>query len=465
MSFNIKTNCLFTPEANVKRFMSFSESFLRKIIPDSIYGLVMETVWVVIIKVLKVFTSLLLSIYLGRILGSEGLGLVDLSVTILQLLAFFLGSGLSMYIVKEAAILFGENKHKMITSLLRRATMLVIVFAVPLVVLGLLYKESISIFFFDNDSFSEPLFYTLIALVPQGLILIYAGALNGIGKIWLSQLVQDALKVFFVVGLLLVILGLNGVPNLEIVLVAYSSAAFVTLLVAIILLRSQLFNSTVSFKSTRIILISSLPFLLFSATSMLTGSIDVLMLGWLGSSADVGIYSAGSKIALASNFFLTAAIASYGPQVSVDYAQKRYEKIANDYTRIALILGGIGFAFMIVFTVFGKSILNFWGPDFIEGYDTLVILSIGQFSNLWTGVTVVLLAFTGHQILMSRIALVTLMVNVILNYFLIQSMSVTGAAIATAISMVISNILILFAINRKTKVKLSIMGFFGKSNL
>lgn len=444
--------------------MNKATESLLNLFPKSVQELLADTLGVVLIKIAKVVVSLFLSIYLARILGSEGLGLLDLSVTFLQIAAFFIASGLNRFLVKEISVLFLQGNEIQIQNLIRKSSLIAVFLAIPLMLVGVFFGNEISMALFDDHSFSEPLFWAAMALIPHSIILIYAGSLNGLGQIWRSQLILDALK-FMAIGFVIFIVAVFfTTPSLSLVLKIYTGAAYFSAAVGgFFLLRFLKWKKTEG-PNWRSVYKSSLPFLLISATGIFSANIDKLMIGWLDTASQLGVYSASARLALMSNFFLTATIASYAPRVSRDYEAKNYVKVQEEYIRMALLLGLLGLVAVVLFIFLGIPILNLWGAEFELGYWPLVILALGQFTNLLTGATAVLLSFTGHQVWMSRIALITLLANVVLNFILIRKFSITGAAIATSISFVVSNALILSVVNRKTELNITMRSLFLKKN-
>lgn len=81
-----------------------------------------------------------------------------------------------------------------------------------------------------------------------------------------------------------------------------------------------------------------------------------------------------------------------------------------------------------------ECIMKIFGSNYAEGAMALTILSIGQFVNVIAGSVGVLLNMSGHKRVWRNIALLTGVLNVILNITLIPIWGITGVAIATATS-------------------------------
>jgi O-antigen/teichoic acid export membrane protein len=89
-----------------------------------------------------------------------------------------------------------------------------------------------------------------------------------------------------------------------------------------------------------------------------------------------------------------------------------------------------------------KGAMSFFGADFIEkGAPVLIILTVAQFVNCITGGAGFTLTMTGKQNLELINSVTVVLINIVLNYLLIPKYGVSGAAIATTISIISINLL------------------------
>jgi O-antigen/teichoic acid export membrane protein len=117
-------------------------------------------------------------------------------------------------------------------------------------------------------------------------------------------------------------------------------------------------------------------------------------------------------------------------------------------------LAGIGLLSLIVFLSLGKYILNFWGGEFVLGFPILAILAIGQFFNIASGPVAAILIMTNNEKVARNITVFTVLLNLILNYFLINNFGAVGAAIATAFTTILNMLLFAFFVNKRTGLKI-----------
>lgn len=107
---------------------------------------------------------------------------------------------------------------------------------------------------------------------------------------------------------------------------------------------------------------------------------------------------------------------------------------------------------LMVYVFLGELILSFWGDEFIEAYWVLILVSIGQLFNIATGPAGLLLVMCGYQKLQTYISFSTIILNILLNLFLIKFYGIYGAAIATTISLIVENLTKVFFAKKKLNV-------------
>ena len=191
---------------------------------------------------------------------------------------------------------------------------------------------------------------------------------------------------------------------------------------------------------TREWLTVSLPLMLITGLQVLFNQTDIIMLGSLTSSSETGIYAAAARIARLVIFGITAINAAVAPMISELYHSGRINKMQSvmDFSsKILLIFTGI---IVIIFVFFGKTILGLFGPAFSKAWGIMMILVAGQAINSLSGPVAYFLTMTGHQNIAARIVIICAVVNIVLNAMFIPLWGITGAAIATTVSVAAWNI-------------------------
>ena len=100
--------------------------------------------------------------------------------------------------------------------------------------------------------------------------------------------------------------------------------------------------------------------------------------------------------------------------------------------------------------------LGLFGENYILAREALLLLLGGQFFSSLCGPGAVYLNMTGKQKKLNTILILGLGINVILNLALIPAYGIEGAAVATLISMIFWNSLIVAAIYSTDRIKIFI---------
>jgi O-antigen/teichoic acid export membrane protein len=181
---------------------------------------------------------------------------------------------------------------------------------------------------------------------------------------------------------------------------------------------------------------------MFLATlfTVLLGQTDVLLMSALRGSLDAGLYSAAARTGALVGLALVAGNAVVAPMIASCHSQGDVvglRRVVRTGTRMALA-GSLTLAAALV--VFGREVLAFFGPEYAGSYAALLVLCAGQVISAGIGPVGYLLSLTGHERTAARVYGVCAVVNVAASAILIPRWGLTGAAVATAGSMVMWNV-------------------------
>ena len=123
-------------------------------------------------------------------------------------------------------------------------------------------------------------------------------------------------------------------------------------------------------------------FLIVSFLGLFFLKIDIIILGFFGSSYDLGIYTTGAKVAFLLNFFTPVIHSIYTPKISILYSKNNVFKIKEIFYNSLKILLSFGFLIFVILFFCGKNILNFWGLEYIKAYNVLLVLSFANIISM-----------------------------------------------------------------------------------
>lgn len=196
----------------------------------------------------------------------------------------------------------------------------------------------------------------------------------------------------------------------------------------------------------------ALPLFFISSMNLLLKRTDVIMLGMLQDLESVAYYSVATRLADLAAFGLLVVNMIAAPMISELYNKgdrKELQKIITLAARGIFVLTVLVTLFMIIA---GKLLLGVSGPQYVIGYTPLLILLAGQVINALSGSVGFIMTMTGHQNQAALIVAGGALLNILLNLLLIPPLGMNGAAIATAISTALWNIIMLIYVMKKLKL-------------
>jgi O-antigen/teichoic acid export membrane protein len=404
------------------------------------------------VKIAGMIIGLIVSVSLGRILGSEGLGIINLTSTIASLLVVITLFGFSNVLVKNIALSVHNRNWRIINNNIYTSKWFNGSLAIFVVIIGVPSVSILSEGIFRNPSLEIPLIIAVVMIIPQTFSRIFASGLIGFQKIWQSNLVNDTLSIVIVGFGILVSKILDVKITVVNVAIIYAIGRFVVMC-SVFLYWKTIFNYEGRKKFIlKPMLKMALPLLLISGTSIVASNSDILMIGWLNDMKQVGLYTVAARLALLVSLFLQVSNAAISPKLATLFASNNIAEIDVLVKQVTLGLVLIGVGFLIFFTLGGEWVLSLWGSEFKEAHLILIILAVGQFFNISTGCAGMILIMCGYEKLHSRISLFSVVLNIALNYVLILSYGAVGAAVATAITVTFENILKLIVVKNKTGI-------------
>ena len=151
---------------------------------------------------------------------------------------------------------------------------------------------------------------------------------------------------------------------------------------------------------------------------------------------------------------LYAATALGAPKFAALHSQQRRLELQALVTNVTRWTFWPSLAISLIFVAFGSLILRLFGPGFEQGYAILVILTLGQLVNAFTGPVLSLLNMTGHQVVTARVLSTSAILGVVFGLVFHSSLGNVGTAVAFSGAMVLWNAWLAVAVIRKLEIYL-----------
>jgi O-antigen/teichoic acid export membrane protein len=380
--------------------------------------------------------------------GASVYGLVVLCFSLFLFLGILGRLGFDINMVRY----YSEDDHMNDPGLFLRLLFKSLLWSSFLGLLLYVFRDDIVTGLFSKPDLEPYILWTALAIPFWSISLVCAGLLRARKyNIWFAILNNPARFLFAVIALLII----SRVSELEhnAIIAHFIGVLMLSIMGVVQCLR--LFGS-VSWKtsvSSWKFVRESIPMMLASTTVLLLGWMDTFILGIYAADDQIGIYGVALKIATLSGFIFHAINSILAPKVALLYAnrdEKAFSKLIRfatqfiTYTTVMLIAGIL---------LFHKWILLLFGDEFITGGTVLMILCIGQLVMVLSGSVGVIMQMTGNQLAYQYIVFIALLLNIALNFTLVPRYGITGAAVATVLSMFVWNIACAVYIQRKLKIQ------------
>jgi O-antigen/teichoic acid export membrane protein len=193
---------------------------------------------------------------------------------------------------------------------------------------------------------------------------------------------------------------------------------------------------------------AGLPLMAAGLLGLLQLNLDVLMLGALADPAAAGPYHAASRLAQLAALPLVAANVVLAGELAAAHAhgeRARLQRLMRGWARRCTALAAVVLGLALLA---GGSALQLFGPGFAGAQTALVVLAAGQVVNVACGSVALALSVTGQERAVLRGMALGAAANLALNLLLIPPLGPLGAALATAVSTALWNLVLARGVRR-----------------
>ena len=406
-------------------------------------------------------------LFSARLFGPSAMGLLAMFQLFLMIMTLLAKCGLDVAVVR----LINEERFKdswAKKNLIRMCRRIIL--AVSLLIAGffLLTSSCVAEMWFGKPVLILPLRVASCLLPLYALLHLHAGVLRGIK--------HTSLYMFFVGG---------GVPTMALPFLIifpfifreklgdfvpiFSYLGGVVILSAVSLIfvgryfqwHQQTGLEAHKVISTKNLLHCSLPMMVAGSAAFLMGWTDTLMLGMLKTTEAVGVYNVSFRLAFLVSLPLIAVNSIAAPRFAQMHGAASSAGIAHYARQASAIVFWSSLPIGVIFLFSSNVLLNLFGTSFAVGSMAFMFLIAGHLANALTGPVGQLLNMTGRQVVLQNTGLCALFVNVLLNALLIPKMGICGAAVATAISGSLWNVLCIFYLLKVAKLRTFYFPFFA----
>jgi O-antigen/teichoic acid export membrane protein len=199
-------------------------------------------------------------------------------------------------------------------------------------------------------------------------------------------------------------------------------------------------------------------FAIVSASQTVMRYTDVLLVGAIAGPKAVAYYAVAARIVSLIAFLQRAASPVVQPIISRAYTSGEQDVLRETVAKATMITVMATMAAVAGLFGFGREVLSLFGPGFDQATMILQVLLVGQVVNVFSGPNGVILSMTDNQNVAARALWFAAGVNIVGNLALIWQFGALGAAIATAASVALWNLLLVWACRVELDIDPSVLG-------
>ena len=373
------------------------------------------------------------TLLLARTLAPSELGEYFLAFTIINILGLVATVGLDFGVVRYVSLFAGEGKFVLVRKTLTAGLLLGIPVAVAVTTVLIGLAPQLAGILLDNSQTSVAALRIFAISIPFWVAArLFNATTQGMHRMQYQVYSRDMGEQFskFCFSILALALGSGLVGVMWANVASVAVAAGMSLWYATLVLpRVGQSEGTQPNPSGRIFRYS-FPLAFSNILGMILIWVDMLLMGYLGTSTDVGYYGAALRVGTGSAAVLLAFATVFTPVISDLYNKHHAVELQALYKTVARWIFTCSFPIFIVIVMLANPVMRLFGSDFTAGSGTLVLLAFSQLINAGTGTAGLMVLMSGRSQMELLNVAVSLVVNVALCILLIPSLGMIGAAIA-----------------------------------
>ncbi|MBT8078008.1 MAG: oligosaccharide flippase family protein [Gammaproteobacteria bacterium] len=434
-------------------------------IPQGFSALARGSAFVFACRVTGAAFALLLQVLLARWLGADGMGIYVLAFSWSILLATVSHLGLATASVRVIGRAIEEDQPGVIHGYLRRTRQLVPGAGMLMAVIG-----SIVIYMFLGPPGEDPgaaTFLLAMAVVPV-LAFINVSCLVAVAFHWISvaflwtEVVRPISICIFV--------ALIWWSSLELTATSVIAVQLgVMLTIAIILFASlqKRVSAAVAPAApeyhTGPWLRLALPLLVVALFGNYFPEFMLILVGAQLPNDQVAIFNVCFRLALIVTFVIGAVDTVTSPTASRLFAAQKHDELQAVVSRATKLGFWTSIAACAGFALLGRFMLGIFGPEFVAGYTTMMILVSAQLVRAAAGPVISLLSVTGNQDRCLVVFSAALIASFVLVFALVPLYGIRGAGLTVLLVTLGWSIWLHRLVVRRVGVHASILGVRSKS--
>nr|WP_315179378.1 MATE family efflux transporter [uncultured Flavobacterium sp.] len=409
------------------------------------------------LRIIGVVTLFGFSLFLTHNYAPKIIGQFDFIRMVLLVLSSICVLGTDQSILYFTGILKSRNEIQTLKAIYKK--IVVIIFALCLLMLFVFFvigQNSINIFFNDKSTYVL-MAKAIIALFFYSITLFNTETIRALDKVYIAELFRNTFKYVSVIfGAIILFYYHQEAYLVDTFLIGFVALAIITTIIIFRLFKKQngdliLSNDTNSF-SYSFIAHKSYPMAISSLAIFLMMTFDIVFLKKFKGDETVAYYAIAMKLVSILFMINNSVYISVSLKIAQLYTDNNKKELSKALKQSARMIVALTLPVVLFVCLFSENILYFFGENYTQSKQALLILMAGQLFASFFGVSAIYLNMTGRQGVFQIVLIFAVLLNLILNIILIPMYSMTGAAIAFVSSLLFWNVVTAIIVYRKDKL-------------
>lgn len=367
-------------------------------------------------------------------------------------LAGFGRLGIDQALTRQLAMDVASGRSSAVRPTIRRALVLVSLASVTVSVLLAASAVMLARHVLHKPELAWPLMLGALAFVPQNVCAAFAGALAGLQRVGLSQMIYSWLwpAIFCIAAIPLELAGGMTVAR---ALIFIAASYVLTALAGAILLRRALDAMPEGATSATVtdalrLLKPGLSLFALEFTKLLITSAPAIVLGIVATSRETGLFALAWRLALVVNLLISGVTGMAAPRFASLYARHDLEGLQRSAAQAVGIVLCLALPFTACMLLFPERLLALFGAGYGAGASALRVLALGQLAAACFTAMPELLGMTAHTSVLYRINFYSVAGLLIGLAVLAPLCGSVGAAAAASFAIVVNGAIAAWAAHR-----------------
>jgi O-antigen/teichoic acid export membrane protein len=387
------------------------------------------------------------SVVLARSIGAEQYGLYTLGLTVVPIASMMALLGLQTGMVRFLAPAIKQKDEADIWGIIQVCSGIPAFFSLIFAFGLFLLSDPIAIQAFHEPhlapvlrlvSFSIPL--DALAFIAYVIIISFK---RPEFSVLANNIILPLSKLFLTIGFLAIGLGVLGAVSAHVIASAIGLVLIIYFVNLLFPLRRSLRAAR---RNTRELLRYSLPVHAGWVFSTVRGTLETLVLGFVGLTVGVGVFSIAQRLSTLGTLFYLSVGNISTPIIAILFSQGDIAQLNSFYRTTTKWVVMFNLPLFLTLVIFARPLLSIFGSDFTTGTMGLIILAVGNLVYTGTGIGQNILDMTNHTKYNSANSAFMIIITILLDLLLIPRWGVIGAALASAASTVIINLVCLIEV-------------------